>query len=43
MAVGDHTLFIARVVDAYARRNVFSEIYLPQNLAVTNLLETLST
>lgn len=28
VTVGDHTLFIARVVEAYAKGDVFSEIYL---------------
>lgn len=31
---GDHTLFIARIVDAYARRGVFDEVYRPDRAKI---------
>lgn len=34
VTTGDHTFFIARVVDAYVRRDAFDEVYLPERAKI---------
>jgi len=34
ITIGDHTLFIGRIVDAYAKKDVFDETYLPEKAKI---------